>query len=305
MSNDFSRLHATDVVLQRYHFSSLGDAQAQLTPEQFTKLMDEITALQQGIQKQEQPRVVTGPRVVMTPFGPILPATGVLLILIAVVFVFESLAPGGSTSNSVLASFGADVPSGALGGQYWRWIASCFLHIGVTHILFNAIALVSFGALAERFYGPLRFVGIYLASGIVGNILVTFAGPQSLSAGASGCIFGLLTAVLVGSYRNRRVIGSGLSRQIGMNLVVILVLNVFISLTPGSNISLWAHAGGAITGAVLALVIPFRAPGYSRAYNRAADGASIAFIVVAIGLALTWFGDHATLAAITTFLHLL
>jgi len=303
MSNDFSRLHATDVVLQRYHFSSLGDAQAQLSAEQFTKLMDEITDLQQGIQKQEQPRVVTGPRVVTTPFGPILPATGVLLVLIAAAFVVESLA-GGSTSNSVLLTFGAVVPRDALGGQYWRWIASCFLHIGVTHILFNAIALVSFGALAERFYGPLRFVGIYLASGIVGNILVTYAGPQSLSAGASGCIFGLLTAVLVGSYRNRRVIGSGLSRQIGTNLIVILVLNAFISLAPG--ISLFAHLGGAVTGAVLALLIPFRTPGYSRTYNRAADGACIAFIVVAVALGLTWVGDHAAIASImTAFLHLL
>ncbi len=327
MTEEFARERATDYVLQRYHLTDLREAQERLTPSQFEGVTREIANVQAQIMAQSMPqarqsqdamgatttassgtrgigpfgRAANAPGFgIDTPLGRLLPVTGLLIVINVAVFVAESVQPssvpgdprfpGGSTDNGVLALLGATVPDMLSSGQYWRLLTACFLHIGVAHIATNMLALLWLGGLAERFYGPLRFLGIYLAAGIGGNVLTGLVTPNSVGAGASGAIFGILGAMLVASWRNRAVIGAAASRAIFANLGQLLVLNVVISFLPG--IGLWAHAGGALTGAVLALLIPFNSPTYPRAYRLAANALSAVLIVATLALLVTWIGNH-------------
>ncbi len=327
MTDEFARERATDYVLQRYHLADLREAQERLTPSQFEGVTREIANVQAQISAQAAPqarqsqdapgamgttttarsgtrgvgpfgRAANAPGFgIDTPLGRVLPVTGLLIAVNVAVFIAESLqpasspdSPGGSQDTGVLEQLGATVPDMFASGQYWRLFTACFLHIGVAHIATNMLALLWLGGLAERFYGPLRFLGIYLAAGIGGNVLTGLVAPNSVGAGASGAIFGILGAMLVASWRNREVIGAAAARAIFANLGQLLVLNVVISFLP--SIGLWAHAGGALTGAVLALIIPFNSPTYPRTYRLAANVLSLVLIVAALAVLITWIGNH-------------
>nr|MDF9458630.1 rhomboid family intramembrane serine protease [Bacillus pumilus] len=77
---------------------------------------------------------------------------------------------GGSTNTATLTAFGAKNNGLILDGEWWRLITPMFLHIGLTHLLFNTFALWSVGAAVERIYGSWRFLLIYFISGIFGSI---------------------------------------------------------------------------------------------------------------------------------------
>ena len=112
---------------------------------------------------------------------------------------------GDSTSVQTLVTFGAKVNPLIADGQYWRLVAPIFIHIGLMHLVFNSIALLTFGRIAEMIYGHTRFLAIYLVSGIAGVVL-SYLLSRGISAGASGAIFGLGGALAVFFLVNR---GSG------------------------------------------------------------------------------------------------
>ncbi len=148
-----------------------------------------------------------------------------------------------------LVRFGANFAPFVAQGEYWRLLTSAFIHIGLPHLLFNSFALLSFGRLAEGVFGHSRFMAIYVVSAVTGGLL-SYLFNRGLSAGASGAIFGVATALVIFNYRNRsafRVLGgSGLG-----GIVFILIINAVFGITqPG--IDNWGHAGGALGGAVLA-----------------------------------------------------
>src|SRR5919198_3947107 len=149
--------------------------------------------------------------------------------------------------------------------QYWRLLATCFLHIGLVHIVSNSVALIWLGSLAERLYGPLRYLAIYLAAGIGGSIVAVLTSPpDQISAGASGAIMGVLGAMLAGSWRNRRITGAAAGRQLFSGLATVLVVNLVIGFTV-PNISNAAHLGGAA-----ARPPPCSSPAHHQAPARAA-----------------------------------
>jgi len=175
-------------------------------------------------------------------------AWAITAINVAVWLAME--ASGGSTRTQTLILFGAKVNSLIAQGEYWRLLTSVFLHIGALHLLFNSIALLSFGRLAETIYGHGRFLAIYLVAGVSGSVLSAILNPRGISAGASGAIFGLAGALAIFFAVNRNkgpMTGQG---QLG-SIVALLAINaVFGVLNP--MIDNWAHAGGLLAGAALA-----------------------------------------------------
>ncbi len=130
--------------------------------------------------------------------------------------------------------------------EYWRLITSGFLHENLLHIGFNMYLLYLLGMMLEPAIGSLRFAAIYftaLLAGSFGALLAT----ASPTLGASGAIFGLMGAAVV-ELRSRRmsVMESGIGGLILINLV--------LSFT-WANISVGAHIGGLIGGALAALAI--------------------------------------------------
>ncbi|CAN0455301.1 unnamed protein product, partial [Discosporangium mesarthrocarpum] len=79
-------------------------------------------------------------------------------------------------------------------GQWYRLLTPVFLHGSLAHLLVNSYSLSAVGPVVERVMGKGRFLGIYLLSGVAGNVLSCIVNPTMPAVGASGAIFGMIGA---------------------------------------------------------------------------------------------------------------
>lgn len=156
---------------------------------------------------------------------------------------------GGSQNPETLVKYGAKYNPAILEGDWWRFFTPIVLHIGVLHLLLNTMALFYLGSAVERIYGNARFLGIYLFAGFAGS-LASFVFTSSLSAGASGAIFGCFGALLfVGLIHPKLFL-----RTMGMNIFVLIGINLAIGFTiPGIDNA--GHIGGLIGGFLASAIV--------------------------------------------------
>ena len=78
----------------------------------------------------------------------------------------------------------------------WQLVTYIFLHGGITHLLFNFLALWMFGGELESYWGPKKFLFYFLFCGIGAGICTVVFSPYQFIPiiGASGSIYGLLLA---------------------------------------------------------------------------------------------------------------
>jgi rhomboid protease GluP len=174
-----------------------------------------------------------------------LTVTNVLIAVNVIVFVIEEFA-GGSENTEVAVSFGALYAPYVLAGEWWRLVSAMFVHFGMEHLVMNMISLAAIGRYAEEFFGPVRYLILYMLSGIGGNVLTLVSdlhsGAYAVSAGASGAICGLMAVFILFALL------PGLRRAFPMRRVLFAI---FLILAPGltdHTISMTAHLGGLITG---------------------------------------------------------
>jgi membrane associated rhomboid family serine protease len=165
-------------------------------------------------------------------------------------------------------------PYGVATGQWYRLITAAFLHGGILHLLFNMYALYILGPNLERLLGGKQFFALYFLSALGGSTLgFLFSEPNSLSIGASGAIFGLLTATIV--------IGRHMRADVSQ-LIVLLVINAAIGFTGGID---WrAHLGGALTGALVAAIYDQDQKSSSRLLQRLTTPLVLASLIALIFL---------------------
>ena len=146
--------------------------------------------------------------------------------------------------------------------EVYRIFTSMFMHFGISHLLNNMVLLGALGWNLELEVGKVRFVIIYLISGIGGNVLSLYHGlsteTYAVSAGASGAIFGLMGALLYVVIANRGRLG----RLSGNGLLFMVALSLYFGLT-SSGVDNWAHIGGLISGFILAVILYRRPKPYS------------------------------------------
>lgn len=127
----------------------------------------------------------------------------------------------------------------------WRLLTAVFVHGGFIHLALNMLALWMLGQNLEPMLGRARYLALYVISGLGGSVAVAILDPGGLTVGASGAIFGLMAALLI------------IGRHIGANvtgLLVILGINFAFGFFVG-GIAWQAHLGGAIVGALIALIL--------------------------------------------------
>jgi membrane associated rhomboid family serine protease len=201
----------------------------------------------------------------------ILVALNIVVYLITVAQGAGLNDPGGSLFNK-WALFGPLVDH----GDWWRLITSAFLHGGVIHIAFNMLALWWLGAPVEMVLGRVRFLGLYLVSGLAGAAGALIDNPTAVTVGASGAIFGLLGAGLILEWQA--------TGSLAGNYLTMIVINLAISFAV-PNISVGGHIGGLIGGIVAALA--FARFGRGRvAYSRLDALGAAGLVVVAAGSVL-------------------
>lgn len=173
-----------------------------------------------------------------------------LIFICILVFILMYVLGNGSTDNYTLLVFGANVDTLTKNGDYYRLFTSMFLHIGILHLLCNMYSLYIIGKEVENVFGKVKYLIIYLLSGIAGSILSLAFNHNTICAGASGAIFGLLGALLYFGYYYRTYLGATLSRSI----IPVIVLNLIIGFT-SSGIDNAAHIGGLVGGILIAMAV--------------------------------------------------
>lgn len=139
-------------------------------------------------------------------------------------------------------------------GKYYELFTCMFLHFGFQHLMGNMLALAATGWQLEQSLGSVRYLILYIMSGLGGNILSFLfdvrSGEYAVSAGASGAIFGIIGGLLYVAVRNHGRIGN-LS---GRGLVFMILVSLYSGFESGGVDNL-AHIGGLISGFILAVIL--------------------------------------------------
>ena len=184
--------------------------------------------------------------------GPRIPKsltiTYALIALNVLVYVYTSYLSGNAwmASGNVLEQFGQDNLLVMQNGAYYQLVTSMFVHVGLEHIFGNMLFLLIFGLRAEEMFDTTEYLGIYLLSGLAGNLLsllptILFPSYNMVSAGASGAIFGMFGAVVIYS-----------RRAIGQSILTALFFAFFLFIINiGPQVNIFAHAGGLVVGLLI------------------------------------------------------
>src|SRR5262252_8376131 len=141
------------------------------------------------------------------------------------IFLLMALA-GGSTNESTLMAFGVKSNPEIARGEWWRFVTPIFIHIGMLHLFFNSYAIWIVGPQVEKLYGPARFTIIYILSGVGGVVGSYWRHPESVSAGASGAIFGLFGALVAFGFKYRNSIPRAFQRAVGRGVLPVIAINL-------------------------------------------------------------------------------
>jgi membrane associated rhomboid family serine protease len=178
------------------------------------------------------------------------PATYVLIAINLIAFVAE-IGTGGTISSgggSLYRDGGLFGPAVAH-GDWYRIVTAGFLHAGLIHILFNMVALFFLGSLLEPGIGTPRFLAVYFVSLLAGSFGALLLSPNALTVGASGAVFGLLSAAFIFA-RHRGL------EQIAGQIGFFIILNIVFTIN-SSDVSVGAHLGGLVAGVLCGFLIVF------------------------------------------------
>ena len=132
-------------------------------------------------------------------------------------------------------------------GEWYRLISCGFVHFGLFHVAMNMMLAYQLGQMFEPRIGSLRFGLLYFASLLGGSVGALVLSPNAVTGGASGAVFGLMAAAIVGMrHEGLNPMRSGLGITFVINLVITLTI-------PG--ISIGGHFGGAAIGAICGAVV--------------------------------------------------
>ncbi|MFQ5887463.1 MAG: rhomboid family intramembrane serine protease [Candidatus Hydrothermarchaeales archaeon] len=118
-----------------------------------------------------------------------------------------------------MAKFGLN-KAAFLSGAYYQVLTSMFAHFDFTHLGYNMVFLAIFGAKGEEIYGGKRLLLLYVLCGLFASSVSFFYPLGTISAGASGAIFGILGTVLIA---NRNSYSGGISTSIFYGFVFFIL----------------------------------------------------------------------------------
>lgn len=181
----------------------------------------------------------------------------------------------GSPSDPAIVVRAGGALRGAIDhGEWWRLVSTTMVHIGVIHLTLNMLALLALGRWTETIFGSRPVAAIYALGGIAGSAASYLFGSASVSAGASGAIFGLLGAFMVELLIHRRAYQR--VWQSGMMGALLIAFAAQMALGYSLPQDQLAHVGGLVAGALAGLALSPH-----RKSRRAVTGASTAIAAIA------------------------
>ena len=229
--------------------------------------------------------------------GPGAPATYVLLginIAVYLWMVVHGVSPTSPTPED-LVRFGANVTDLVLAGQWYRLIMATFVHVGIVHLATNMWCLYNLGMLGEPLLGRWGLAGVYLITGVAGNLLSlgvsVILRDLSVGAGASGAVFGIAGILIVLLSNHKLPIPAVELKRLRRSVVQFALLNLVIGI--GANVGHLlhidnsAHVGGFLSGLALGPpLVPAMTAGRRRYLTR--QKITFSFAVFALVLFAYW-----------------
>lgn len=176
---------------------------------------------------------------------------GVLVVVFGLEVFFQA-----TQRPELLARFALS-GEGLARGYWWTIVTHVFLHANLLHLFVNVLGLWFVGPAVEFMFGRVRYLVIFLVSGVCGGLLQTaFSVPSAELVGASGSVCGLLLAFTT-AYPElplRALLFFVLpvkmkARTLGIGLMFFSLVCAALHIFP--QIGHLAHLGGAIAGAFL------------------------------------------------------
>lgn len=186
--------------------------------------------------------------------------TALILVINVAVFVAELM------QGDAFVLKWSVVPADIVAGHHWITILTAmFLHGSWSHIIGNMVFLWAFAPEIEDAMNPLRFLGFYLAGGLVAMLAQVVASPSATvpNLGASGAIAAVMGAFLVTYPRDRmrsllvififvRVTFIPAALLIVVWFLIQLLNAGAVANVQTGGVAYLAHIGGCIFGAVTA-----------------------------------------------------
>jgi membrane associated rhomboid family serine protease len=168
------------------------------------------------------------------------------------------------------------IPRQVMNGCFWQLITYSFLHFGLLHLIFNALALWMFGSQLESDWGSNRFLEFYffctvaaaLTTVAVGYMHIPGLSPMTTTIGASGGIYGLLVAFGV-LYGENEIMMFPLPFLIKAKYFIwgIVFLTLVGAIQETGGVANFAHLGGLLFGYLYLKFLPRRGLMYSASEN--------------------------------------
>lgn len=183
--------------------------------------------------------------------------TGVIGLILIIVNIAVSYK--GFTNETFFDGYKFEVDKITINKDYKRLVTSGFLHVSWMHLIFNMISLYVFSGLVESSLGGFKFLIIYFASLIGGNLLSLLVNRNNgdySAVGASGAVCGIIFA----SIALFPGVGIGffllpLSIPGWLYGILFVLFSIYGIKSKKDNIGHEAHLGGALIGMIVALMM--------------------------------------------------
>jgi len=167
-----------------------------------------------------------------------------ILIINVIAFIIQSLLENNETWFTTLALW----PMSSEFNQLHQWITHMFLHANFAHLFFNMIVFISFGAIVENFLKE-KFLAFYIIAGLVGALShYLIIGGDNPMVGASGAVFGVLTATALINPNLEVYLLFLFKVKIKVILPLIILYELYTGIMVNDNVGHFAHLGGALVG---------------------------------------------------------
>ncbi|MDR3715430.1 MAG: rhomboid family intramembrane serine protease [Puia sp.] len=176
-----------------------------------------------------------------------------LLIVANVIFTYKGL-----TDPLFFYTWSLEVEKVLVFREYKRVISAGFLHVSWLHLIFNLIALYSFGGSLEPYLGGFSFLLIYFAGLIGGNLFALYVNRhhgQYSTVGASGAVCGILFSS-VALFPGTSIGFFGLFALPAWLFGLIFIgFTIYGIKSRSGNMGHEAHLGGALAGMFTAILL--------------------------------------------------
>ena len=188
-----------------------------------------------------------------------LSATKILVIINVVIFLALPLILGEDKALDLKRdmAFFSESPQ-----DWWTVITHIFFHSSTNHLLFNSIALWSFGIGLEQYCSQKKYLTIYFLSGIAGVLAqYIFKSEPYLAIGASGAICGIVGAICFLQPNQKLLLLFIIPMKMKWAFPLVIIASVLMHFTEIlKGVGHLAHVGGLVCGYLLAKFTIPRAP---------------------------------------------